>query len=337
MKRFYAMFHARTMEFVRDRGTFFWNLIFPVILVFGFAFAFSGSGNSLFKIGVYGKAPADMDFMHIEQASYISYDATAKDGAESVVLGKLRRHELDMVIDFDSHTFWFNEKGRNTSLLRKLFLDDPRAASFREEVVSGEAVRYVDWFVPGAIGMNMLFSCLSGVGFVIVRYRKNGVLKRLRATPVSAFSFVLAQAASRFAIVVATSAFVFLCTDLFLHFMMQGSWAVLALVFGLGIVSMIALGLAFASRFRSEELASGVMNLITLPMVGLSGVFFSLEGAPAPVKVAAEFLPLTHVIDAARAVMLEGKGLLGVAPDLLFLAVFSVLFLGVAAVLFRWD
>lgn len=335
MKEFSAMVYARTMEFVRDRGTFFWNLIFPIILVFGFAFAFSGSGNALFKIGVFGAEPSGMDFLRLEQAQFIRYESTPAE--RQAVLDKLRRHELDMVIDFGSSTYWFNEKGRNASLLRRLFVADPGAEGFREEAVTGAPIRYVDWFVPGAIGMNMLFSCLSGVGFVIVRYRKNGVLKRLRATPVSALSFVGAQAASRFLIVVATSAFVFLATNFFLHFMMKGSWLNLLLVFSLGIVSMIALGLVFASRFKSEELAGGMMNLITLPMVGLSGVFFSLEGAPKIVKTASELLPLTRVMEASRAVMLEGAGLGAIMPQLLFLLGFSALALVLAALLFKWE
>ncbi|MFZ4618455.1 MAG: ABC transporter permease, partial [Rectinemataceae bacterium] len=205
MKQFAAMVYARTMEFVRDRGTFFWNLLFPVVLVFGFAFAFSGN-STLFKVGTYGQAPAASDFARIEQSQFIAYDPAKAGEEQGRVLDRLRRHELDMVIDYGAGAYWINEKGRNASLLRRLVHADPSVTGFTERRVSGDPIRYVDWFVPGVIGMNMLFSCLSGVGFVIVRYRKNGVLKRLRATPVSALSFVSAQALSRFLIVMVTSA-----------------------------------------------------------------------------------------------------------------------------------
>jgi hypothetical protein len=124
--------------------------------------------------------------------------------------------------------------------------------------------------------MNMMFSCLFGVGFVLVRYRKNGVLKRMKATPVSPLNFVSAQAVSRLMIVLITSVVVFSGTNLFLRFVMKGSWLNLLLLTALSIMCMIALGLVFASRIKSEELASGLLNLVTFPMLILSGVFFSL-------------------------------------------------------------
>jgi ABC-type multidrug transport system permease subunit len=337
MKQFYAMVYARTMEFIRDRGSFFWSLLFPLVLVFGFAFAFSGNGNALFKVGIYGQAGSSSGFMSIEQAQFIRYDRASADGVLARVLDRLRRHEIDLVIDFDARSYWLNEKGKNASLLRRLLASDAETTGFSENRVSGEPIRYVDWLVPGVIGMNMLFSCLFGVGFVIVRYRKNGVLKRLKATPVSAFGFVSAQALSRFIIVLLTSMTVFFGTNAFLHFMMKGSWLNLLLVTSLGIVSMISLGLVFAARFRSEELANGIMNLLTFPMLGLSGVFFSLEGSPPILRTIADFFPLTHVTQGMRDIMLEGAGFAQLAPHLVFLGLFSAGALALSAALFKWE
>jgi len=337
MKQFWAMVYARTMEFVRDRGTFFWNLLFPVVLVLGFSFAFSGDGGALFKVGILGSPPAAAEgsesFLAIEQAEFIPYPADSAGGS----LDKLRRHELDLVLDFDSESLYLNAQGRNATLLRRLLRADPFLSGFREQTVRGDPIRYVDWLVPGVIGMNIMFSCLFGVGFVIVRYRKNGVLKRLKATPVSALGFVSAQALSRFLIVILTSVAVFAGTNAILRFRMEGSWLLLLGIAALGIVSMEALGLVFAARFRSEELVSGLMNLVTLPMLALSGVFFSLEGSPAILRTVSRALPLTHVIQAARGVMLEGAGLVQTVPHLLFLAVFSAAALAAAAALFKWE
>lgn len=182
-----------------------------------------------------------------------------------------------------------------------------------------------------------MFSCLFGVGFVLVRYRKNGVLKRLKATPVSAFTFVSAQVASRVVIVLITSAFVYAGTNAFLRFTMNGSYLLLLLLMTLAVISMIAIGLVFAGRLRSEELAGGLMNLVIFPMVILSGVFFSLEGAPTLVRQVSNVLPLTHFVDGARAVMLEGAGLVQLLPNLLALTATSLFFLFVSATLFRWE
>jgi len=330
-RQFAAMFKARTMEFVRDRGTFLWNLFFPALLILGLAFAFSGKGDALFKIAVIGADDGSFSANSLEQAKLIPY---ARADAE-VALEKLRRHQLDLVVDFGERSYSLNDQSKNGSLLRRLLVAEK--STFTEKAVSGAPIRYADWLVPGVIGMNMMFSSLFGVGIVIVRYRKNGVLKRFKATPVHALNFVTAQAASRLAIVVATSVFVYFGTNLFLRFRMEGSYALLLLVAVMSILCMISIALALSARLRSEELAAGLLNLVTLPMMAFSGVFFSLEGTPPILSRVARFLPLTRFTEATRAVMLEGAGFMAVLPDLAFLAVLTALFLGLAAALFKWE
>lgn len=343
MRKFNAMFKARTMEFIRDRGTFFWNLLFPIVLVFGFAFAFSGDGQASFKVGLVGTPDSDIPFLSIGQIEFVEYETAPEGPTIEEIVTRVRRHQLDMLIDFDSREYYINNESGNGEILRILFTEQENASpgdsatTFTERAVSGRPIRYVDWLVPGVIGMNMMFSCLFGVGFVIVRYRKNGVLKRLKATPVSALTFVSAQAASRLVIVVVTSIVVYTGTNLFLHFVMNGSYLTLLLLTTLTILCMIAVGLVFASRLRSEELTSGLMNLITLPMLIFSGLFFSLEGAPEIIQRASRAFPLTHFVEAARAIMLEGAGVLDIMPHLLFLVILTVAMLLISAALFRWD
>ncbi|MFA6505323.1 MAG: ABC transporter permease [Treponemataceae bacterium] len=340
IRQFVAMFKARTMEFVRDRGTFFWNLLFPFFLVFGLAFAFSGGEDKIFKVGVIGTPREEMPFMKLEQASFIPYS-----GGSDTALRKLERHQIDMVIDFDTKEFAVNKESSKGRLVRTLFVAQQSAAgsaasvvpAFSERTVVGRATRYVDWLVPGVIGMNMMFSSLFGVGYVIVRYRKNGVLKRFKATPVSALNFVSAQAVSRLSIVLLTSIFVYAGTNLFLGFVMRGSYLNLLLLTTLGILCMISLGLVFASRMRSEEMAGGVLNLITFPMLALSGVFFSLEGSPPILKTISWAFPLTHFTEASRKIMIDGAGILEIAPHLAVLAGLTVIFLSLSAFLFKWE
>ena len=349
-RQFAAMFKARSMEFVRDRGTFLWNLFFPVFIVFGLAFAFSGGEDKVFKVGVVGTSDPSPRLLSLEQVQPIPY-ADAE-----IALQKLERHQLDFVLDLVRHEYATNEESSKSRLARELFtaqqtaameaaaVAEARAASappagpaFTERVVSGRPTRYVDWLVPGVIGMNMMFSSLFGVGYVIVRYRKNGVLKRLKATPVHALNFVSAQAASRLVIVLLTSVFVFTGTNLVLRFVMRGSYLNLLLLTTTGILCMISLGLVFASRMRSEEMAGGVLNLVTFPMIALSGVFFSLEGSPPILRTIAAFFPLTHFTDAARKIMLDGAGLAQIAPNLAVLGGLTALFLVVSSMLFKWE
>ena len=331
MDKFTALVKARTMEFVRDRGTFFWNLLFPIVLVLGFSFAFNGNGNALFKIALLGdERPTGNTFLDLEAVESIDYKEDL-----DVVLDKLRRHQIDMIVDFDKRDFYLNRESASSDILR--IMGEADLAQFTEQEVSGKAIRYVDWLVPGVIGMNMLFSCMFGVGFVIVRYRKNGVLKRMKATPVGPLMFVSAQMASRFLIVLATSIVVFAGTDLFLHFVVNGSYFLLVLIASLGILCMISFGLIFAARIKSEELASGLMNLLTFPMIIFSGVFFSLEGTPEIMQKVSRIFPLTHFIEAARAVMIDGAGIVQILPNLSVLLVMTVVFLGIASYFFRWE
>jgi ABC-type multidrug transport system permease subunit len=344
MKKFWAVFVARNLEFFRDKSTLIFNLAMPIVLIFGFAFAFPGGGGTTFKVGTVGDPPAagsmaDVPFLHYEHIQFLPYPGL------SSPLDRLAHHQIDMVIDFSKGEYYVNDASSNGYVLERML--GPGTASsagggttsavFAKKTVSGAPIRYVDWFIPGIIGINILFGSLSGVGFVIVRYRRNGVLKRFKATPLSAFEFVSAQVLSRFFIVAFISAVIFTGTDLVLHFRMAGSWALLVLVNALAILCMIALGLVFSSRIKSEEAAGGIMNLITWPMMILSGVFFSLEGTPRAMQAASRIFPITYYIEASRAIMLDGAGFARIAGDLGVLAAMTLVFLGAAAALFKWE
>ncbi len=345
------------MEFVRDRGALFWNILFPTLLVVGFAAVFSNGEESVFRVGLVGHGAPPAQLAGLEGVEFIRYEG---EGAESleIILNRLRRHQIDMVVDLERSEYYLNTEASSAPILRRLVAaplspagdseliagaaehgSNPPAGAlgFTERQIAGEPVRYVDWVVPGVLGMNMMFSCLFGVGYVLVRYRKNGVLKRLKATPVSALTFVSAQGASRLVIALTTSVFVYLATNAFLGFMMNGSYLTLLLVTMLAVVCMISIGLIVSGRLKSEELAEGMINLVTFPMIILSGVFFSLEGTPQILQTLALALPLTHFITAARAIMLDGAGLLQVMPHVATLAVMSVVFLFTSAALFRWE
>ena len=202
--------------------------------------------------------------------------------------------------------------------------------------VTGDAVRYVDWLFPGILGMNMMFSCLFGVGYVVLRYRKSGFLKRLHATPLSAFEFLTAQVLSRLALAVVVTTILYVGIASIIHFHSAGSTLLLRRLMVLGALSMIALGLTIAARFSSEELVGGLLNLMTWPMMLLSGIWFSLEGSPQWVRWVSQIFPLTHLLDAARAVMLDGAGIAAIGTNLAYLAITTLAFLAFGAWSFRW-
>ncbi len=329
-RRFLAAFHARNLEFLRDRTALGWNFIMPVLIVIGFAFAFTTGEQDLFKVAVHGDAekhPEYSAFLDLQHIQFIP--ATQLETA----ITKIDRHQIDLLLDIDQQRFWVNSTSANGYILEQL-LDD---YALHKQSLSGREIRYVDWVIPGILGMNIMFSALFGVGYVIVRYRKNGVLKRLRASPLTAFEFLSAQIVSRMLMIITVTVIVYLGTHLLVGFQMFGSYWLLLLILVLGALSLISVGLIIAARLTSEEAANGVLNLISWPMMLLSGVWFSLEGSHPLVQQLALLLPLTHMVSAARAVMIEGAGLLDVSPQLLVLTIFSLVFIFLGAKTFRWE
>jgi ABC-type multidrug transport system permease subunit len=305
----------------------------PFVLVFGLAIVFSGSDSNQFTVAVLDDSAAVAAHKHAFYATRFVEFVPVENPADAI--RKVGRHQFDLLLEREPRArYWINPESPSGYVVERLLLQvDPNA---ERQVVTGEAVRYVDWLVPGILGMNIMFGCLFGVGYVVVRYRKNGFLKRLRATPLSAFEFITAQALSRLLLILAVQAIVFTGVKLLLDISMQGSYLALFLVALLGSSALIALALVIAARIDSEELAGGALNLLTFPMMLLSGVFFSLEGAPRWLQNLAGALPLTPMLEAARAIMIDGAGIIGVLPELGILLGMTVLFLAVGSALFRW-
>ena len=326
-----ALIHARNMEFVRDKGSFIWNMALPIFLIFGFAFAFGRGDQEVFTVGVYGSG-IDHPFLQLEDINFVEYDSL------EMAQNRLRRHQLALLLNMNEQSYLINELSAESRVVEQLFQGySIEPGIWQRQTISGEAIRYIDWLVPGVLAMNMMFSGLFGVGFVIVRYRKNGVLKRLKATPLQPLEFVVSQIISRVLIVVLSASVVFIGTNLFLKFVMQGSYLTLLLLAIASVTSIISLGLVFASRIKNEELAGGLLNIAVWPMMIFSGIFFSLEGTPPILQQIANIFPLTHFLQAARAVMLDGATLLEVVPNLLILFGMTLIFLLVASFLFKWE
>jgi ABC-2 type transport system permease protein len=336
IRRILAVVVARNREFYRDKAGLGWNLVMPVVIVLGFAFIFSNPDQDLYKVGVLG-TPATGQQIAFLDLRYIRFIPQED---EVLAVDKVRNHRVDLLLDLRGvPRYWVNDLSPKGYIVERLLLQsftDPSDALVRE-TVSGRATRYVDWVLPGVLAMNVMFSSLWGVGWVIVRYRKNGVLRRLRATPLTAGEFLIAQIISRLLVVTGVTLLVFTATDMLLDFPMRGSYLALGLTFLAGAIALLSIGLTVSARVRSEELADGLLNLISWPMMILSGVWFSLEGTNAWAQRIAEFLPLTHMVDAARRVMLDGAGLADVAPEIGILLAIGALLLGLSAKWFRWQ
>lgn len=335
-KRIYAIFRARNLEFIRDRGSLSWNLILPVALMFGLSFIFGGERTE-FTVGVLqsaGETEAPHPFLQTQYMEFVNIED------EMTGFRRVARHQLDLLVQFgDDPQYWINPDSPRGYFAELVLLqaDNQVGGRITRAQIGGDPVRYVDWVLPGILGMNIMFSCLFGVGYVVVRYRKNGFLKRLRATPLRSIEFVIAQVASRMMLILLITSFVYAGTKFFLDTRMDGNYLTLIVILIVGATALISMGLMIAARVTSEELAGGLLNMVTWPMMMLSGVWFSLEGANETVRQIANAFPLTHILNAARAVMLDGAGLVEIAPQLIILASMSAVFLAVGAFIFRWG
>lgn len=333
-RRFAAVLRARLPEFYRDRASLGWNIAMPILLILGFAFIFTGEREDQFKVAYLGVA-SQSPFLRTPYVDFVAVDQLEE------ALSKLRHHQYDMVVDFRSELrYWINDSSPAGTLAERLLLGSYAQAGNQTPTrgsVSGRPIRYVDWLLPGVLGMNLMFSCLWGVGWVVVRYRKNGVLRRLQATPLRAFEFLAAQVAARLLIVMSVTLLVYLFAWWTIEFRMLGSLILLFVVFFFGAACLTSFGLLVAARLRTEELADGLLNLLSWPQLILSGVWFSLEGLNPLARAIAQLLPLTHLVDAARRVMLDGAGPIEVLPQLVILGTLTLVLLGWSAMMFRWH
>lgn len=334
MKRFLALVHARNLEFVRDRAALLWAILFPALMIIGCALVFSRGEGKILTVGYLDDSAASVTarFPGLQQAAVDLQHYSDRE----LALRRLRYHQLDLLVDAAHQHYWLNPASGKAPVAEHL-LAAGQPAGLTREAVGGRAIRYVDWALPGILGMNMMFAALFGVGYVVVRYRMNGVLKRLQATPTTALEFLAAQVTSRLLLTLSATAIIFAGCNALLGFLVLGRYLDLLVVGAFGGLAMISLGLLISSRTDSEEFAGGLLNLCTWPMMFLSEVWFPLDNAPAWVREFSATLPLTHLVAAARAIMLEGATLADVSPHLLALAMTTAVLLALASLVFRWH
>jgi len=325
LKRIWLLFSARNKEFYRDPGSLGWIFLFPIIMVIGFGYLFKVGEVSAFKAGVVDQGFQSNNFEIIQTDNL------------NQALSKLEYHSIDIVVTRDQ--YFVNDSSPKSKLAEAVFLKDTLnpVSNKKRQSVQGKNVGYIDWLFPGLIATNVLWMALWGVGWVIVRQRKIGVLKRLKASPVKPMEYLIAQALSRLVIMALSGVMVFALGHLIKPFHTQGSYLDLFIVYMLGCFAMSSIGLVAASRMTSEELVNGILNFLTYPMMFLSEVWFSLEGSPQWIKNLAQTMPLWHMVKSMRAVMTDGASLFDLKYHIATLAAIGLICMILGASLFRWT
>lgn len=340
---------VRFLEFIRQPEAVFWTFIFPILLAVGLGLAFRQKAPDKPRIGIVtsaaGVSPVPgpgRPYTSLARDSsirpvYLSDSA----GQRALRTGKIA---LLVVPSSDSQVRYSYDPSRSESLVAKLLVDraiqdgagrsDP--VDVTETIVTEKGSRYIDFVIPGLLGMNLMGSGIWGIGFAIVDSRSKRLLKRLMATPMSRSEYLLAFLLSRlFFLILEVVTLVGLGMFAF-GVPLRGSVIELASVCLLAALAFSAIGLLIASRAKTIEGVSGLMNFVMLPMWILSGVFFSSSNFPPLVQPLVRILPLTAVNDALRANMLEGTSITAIGFELAVITLWLVVSFVAALKLFRW-
>jgi ABC-type polysaccharide/polyol phosphate export permease len=338
----YQLTLVRYLEFLREPEALFWTFVFPILLTAGLGLAFRSKPPEVAKLGVLEGPRAEAVAAPLMADSRVQVqrldDSTAAQG--------LRTGKIAVLVvpgDTGTVTYRFDDTRPEARIARTLADDilqraagraDPVAVS--EETVRERGSRYIDFLLPGLLAMNLMGTGIWGIGFAIVDQRRKKLLKRLVATPMSRAHYLSSFVLSRFGwlvlevtILVGFGVFVF-------GVPLRGSLVTLALSAVLAALMFGGVGLLIASRAKTIEGASGLMNLVMLPMWVASGVFFNASNFPDAVQPFVQALPLTAAVDALRATMLEGATLAQLAPELGIMAAWMLGTFAVALRIFRW-
>jgi ABC-type multidrug transport system permease subunit len=329
---------VRFREFWREPEAIFWVFVFPILLAAGLGLAFRNRPPE--AIGIAAVTPElarslrQEKLLEVEQLSAAAAEEALRTGKVALLAAPAAGGAV--VYRYDDT----NPEGRTARMLAEGAIQ--RAAGRVDPVPTSDRLmrepgsRYIDFLIPGLLGMNLMGSAMWGLGFAIVDARRKKLMKRLISTPMPRHDYLLSFVLARLLLLVVEVGVLLAFGAWVFQVPVRGSMLELAALCVLGSLAFSALGLLVASRAQTIEAVSGLMNTVMMPMWIVSGVFFSAQRFPGALQPAIRALPLTALIDALRANMLQGAGLAQVAPQLGVLGVWLVVSFTLALKLFRW-
>lgn len=361
-RMFYRQLILEMKLFVRDRQSVFWAFFFPVLLILLFGFIFGQPNAIQFGVGF-----VDEDNSTQSQAVSNMLESIpvlkVEHGERDALLEKVKNNQKNAVILVGKG---YSDSLRSGNAAIEVVYDETNpqfqqvVSAILREVVNAENwrlvavkpairiesislvpertdTRYIDFLLPGVIGMTVVSTCLFSIGMVVVAYREKGKLRRLSVTPLPKPIFIAGQMVNRYFIVLAqASVLIGLGAGIFqVH--MRGSFFDFFCALTVGMLCFISIGFLVASVAKTTETAAGIANSIFLPMMFLSGVYFPMENAPKLLRPLIEFLPLTHLVKAIRDIFNNGEVFGNVLPQMGILTIWTLICFTISSRLFKWD
>ncbi len=337
---------ARMLELKREPEVVFWVFVFPLLLALGLGIAFRNKPEESIPVAIVagpGSGNAQTLLARSPQHDRFKTEVVSADDARK----GFRLGKFDLVLEPNENggLDYRYDPARPETVLAKTEVNDAlQAAAGRKDTLATNAVassepgsRYIDFLIPGLLGMNLMNSGMWGIGFALVDMRQRKLLKRFVGTPMRRTDFLLALASSRLILMVIEVGLLLAFGVIFFHMRVLGSIAAISLIAAIGSLTFGGVGLLTASRAQKIESVSGLINLVMMPMWIFSGVFFSYERFPAVIQPLIKALPLTALNDALRASILEGTPLVHQWSRLLIMVLWGGISFLLALRWFRWT
>jgi ABC-type multidrug transport system permease subunit len=334
--------YCRLREFFREPAAIFWVYGFPLLIAVALGIAFREKPIEKMSVDLYAPKASEKEIQLVKTKLLNDERIQLHEPGEEWKT-RLRSGKTDVVLQWEDNSWqiWHEPHRAESTLARTtvelLLTRSPEAPTLPSPYLQETGSRYIDFLLPGLIGMNIMGGGLFGIGFIITDMRVRKLLKRYLATPMRRRDFMLSLLFSRLIFMVPEIFVLLMFGILAFGIRVQGDWLSLLLFVLLGSFAFGGIGLLVASRAKTIETVSGLMNLVMLPMWVLSGVFFSSDRFPDVMQPVIQILPLTALNNALRGIMIEGRSILSLSFEVLILMIWGMISFVVALKIFRWS
>ena len=356
----FQLYLTRLRDFYRQPARIFWVYGFPTLLAIVLGWAFQSRPPAPILVDLIRESGSDSIKAAFE-AHNVAFERDRLTGSARLDVPPILVHEATQAVSFkrlntgttslviepmgsDSWSYHYDPTRPDAVAARQMIDDvlqraagrkDPRAT--KNVYVTEPGSRYIDFFIPGLIGLNAMGGGLWGIGFLLVNFRVAKLLKRFVATPMPRRDFLLAILGARLTFLLPDLTVLLMVGTLMFHMPIRGNLGVVVLVDVAGALAFAGIGLLVACRATTTETVQGLMNLVMLPQWLFSGVFFSTERFGDSAQWFIQALPLTQLVSGMRRVLLEGAGLVDVIPCLMILTAWAIVTFVLALRFFRWT
>ncbi len=344
-KQFWQLASIHLKEIIREPGVLFWGMIFPLLMAWGLGIAFTQPSQQKGNIALIGQFDKDSLMTSLTQKAVFKNDSVfsvapfyfRKTNFKNAEL-LLKRGEVSLIVSkAEKLQFTYDPANKDANLLKYLFLEKyQQKKSYISQKIKLKGSRYIDFLLPGLIGMNIMTSTLWGISYGLISKRKQKLLRRMYATPMNKSYFLSSLILVRSLVNILEMFILYAFAHFMFDFNLYGNWLSVFGVFVAGNIAFSGFAILLASRTSNTEIGNGLINFVTLPMFVLSGIFFSYHNFPEAWIPFIHYLPLTLLIDILRAVFNEGLSLNHFISDSLILSAFGIVAFFVGLKVFKW-